>query len=72
LCESFSTRSLAGDYLHQRCLLGHGLIDDGLQRTFDLAAVVVDLVQVELELHRVNLTRSRLGVSLLSVPPIAD
>jgi acyl-CoA thioester hydrolase len=43
--------ALAGDDLDEWCLLRYRLVDDRPQRTVDLAATVVDVVQVQLELH---------------------
>src|SRR6478609_3259513 len=45
------TRALPGDDLNQGRLLLDRLVDDGSQRSLDLIAPVVDVVQVELELH---------------------
>src|ERR1035438_2677602 len=42
---------LAGDDLHQSDLLLHRLVDGGSQGTINVVAPVVDLVQIELELH---------------------
>lgn len=47
-------RSLAGDDLHQGRLLGNGLVDDVPQGLVDVRAAVVDVVQVEFELHQVT------------------
>src|SRR5215472_7912486 len=44
-------RALAGDDLDQRRLLGLGLLDDRPQGPVDVLAPVVDVVQVELQLH---------------------
>lgn len=43
--------SLSGYYLDQRTFLGNGFVDDREQRPIDVAASVVDLVEVEGELH---------------------
>src|SRR5215469_2930284 len=43
--------ALAGDDLDQRRLLRRGLIEDPLERTLDLAAPVVDVMQVQRQLH---------------------
>jgi Luciferase-like monooxygenase len=45
------TGTLARNDLHQRRFLGHRLIDDRPQGTIDLTTTVVDLMQVELQLH---------------------
>src|ERR1035437_5205677 len=45
--------ALARDDLDQRCLLQDCLVDDCAQCTVDVTAVVVDVMQVELELHSV-------------------
>src|ERR1700754_3385425 len=45
---------LARDDLHERGLLRHGLVDHRSQRLVDLPAPVVDVVQVEFELHAVQ------------------
>src|SRR5215469_13680693 len=45
-------RTLARDDLDHRRLDPDRLVDDVLQRLVDVPAVVVDVVQVELELHR--------------------
>src|SRR5664280_449893 len=47
------TRALARNDLDQWCLLQDRLVDDGAQCTVDVSAVVVDVMQVELELHAV-------------------
>src|SRR6185437_3657541 len=44
-------RALARDDLNKRGLLGHGLVDDRLQGPVDVLPAVVDVVQVELQLH---------------------
>src|SRR4051794_39521178 len=44
-------RALPGDDLDERCLLRDGLGHDRGERVFDLVPAVVDVVQVELELH---------------------
>src|SRR5581483_3417909 len=44
--------ALARDYLDEGRLLGHRFLDDLLQGSVDLLAAVVDVVQIELELHR--------------------
>src|SRR5262244_465849 len=44
-------RALARDDLHQGGLLRHGLVDDRLQGPVDVLPAVVDVVQVELQLH---------------------
>src|SRR5215468_6111493 len=44
-------RALARDDLNERRLLRHGLVDDRLQRPVDVLPAVVDVVQVELQLH---------------------
>src|SRR5207302_8608071 len=44
-------RTLAGDDLDQRRLLGDSLVDDRLECLVDLAATVVDVVEFELQLH---------------------
>ena len=51
------TRTLPGDDLHQGSLLGNGLVDDGAKCPVYLRALVVDVVQVEFELHRCILPR---------------
>src|SRR5450631_1635669 len=43
--------ALSGDDLDQRRLLADRLVDDGAQRAVDIAAVVVDVMQVELQFH---------------------
>src|SRR5579859_6025739 len=43
--------ALAGDDLDERRLLRHGLVDDRAQGAVDVPAAVVDVVQVELQLH---------------------
>src|SRR6266581_789620 len=48
-------RALAWDDLDQRRLLPHGLVDDVPQRAVDVLAPVVDVMQVELELHLAGL-----------------
>src|ERR1700760_4619243 len=45
------TRTLAGNDLDQRGLLGFGLGDDVAQRPVDIGTPVVDVVQVQLQLH---------------------
>jgi hypothetical protein len=45
------TGALPGDDLNKRRLLLDRLVDDGPERSLDLIAPVVDVVQVELELH---------------------
>src|SRR5690349_4797150 len=42
---------LARDDLHLGRLLAYGLLDDAVQRLVDLAALVVDVVEVQLQLH---------------------
>ncbi len=49
--------ALAGDDLHQRRLRPDRLIDDVPQRPVDVLAPVVDVVQVQLELHRASPVR---------------
>src|SRR5436305_12865391 len=44
-------RTLARNDLHQRHLLGDRLVDDAAQRPVDVVSTIVDVVQVELELH---------------------
>src|SRR5262249_46892284 len=44
-------RALARDDLNERGLLRHGLVDDRLQGPVDVLPAVVDVVQVELQLH---------------------
>src|SRR5262249_38214230 len=44
-------RALARDDLHERGLLRHRLVDDRLQGPVDVLPTVVDVVQVELQLH---------------------
>src|SRR5581483_1861799 len=53
------TRTLAGDDLDQRCLLGYRLVDHSAKRALDLVAAVVDLMKVELQLHPPILRHSR-------------
>src|SRR6266566_9544256 len=48
-------RALARDDLDQRRLLPHGLVDDVPQRAVDVLAAIVDVMQVELELHLAGL-----------------
>jgi len=42
---------LAGDDLHQRSLLLHRFVDDVAESAVDVGAAVVDVVQVQGELH---------------------
>src|SRR5204862_892335 len=44
-------RAFARDDLNDRRLLRHGLVDDRVQGSVDVLATVVDVVQVELQLH---------------------
>src|SRR2546421_7735117 len=44
-------RALARDDLNERGLLRHGLVDDRLQGPVDVLPAVVDVVQVQLQLH---------------------
>src|SRR5215468_8770121 len=44
-------RALARDDLNERGLLRHRLVDDRLQGPVDVLPTVVDVVQVELQLH---------------------
>src|SRR5215467_2685456 len=44
-------RALPRDDLHQRHLLADRLVDDAAQGAVDVLTAVVDVVQVELELH---------------------
>src|SRR5882757_1716704 len=44
-------RTLARNDLDEGCLLGDRLVDDCPQRAVDVTASVVDVVQVELQLH---------------------
>ena len=50
-------RPLAGNDLDQRRLLRLGVLEDALQRLLDLRAPVVDVVQVERQLHLPRLCR---------------
>src|SRR3984957_11502672 len=50
-------RPLARDDLDQRRLLRLGLVEDAVQRLLDLRAPVVDVVQVERQLHLPRLFR---------------
>src|SRR6516164_1390136 len=45
-------RPLTGNDLDHRRLLRHRLVDDGTQRPVDVLAPIIDIVQVQLELHR--------------------
>src|SRR6516162_6279845 len=45
-------RALARDDFDHRRLLRHRLVNDGVQRPVNVIAPVVDVVQVQLELHR--------------------
>src|ERR1700746_184134 len=45
------SRPFARDDLDQRCLLFHRLVDDRLQRAVDVLPAVVDVVQVQRQLH---------------------
>src|SRR6266571_3735444 len=47
--------ALARDDLDQRRLLPHRLVDDVPQRTVDVLTAVIDVMQVELELHLAGL-----------------
>src|SRR3984957_9115857 len=51
------TRPFAGDDLDHRRLLRLGLVEDTVQRLLDLRAPVVDVVQVERQLHLLRLCR---------------
>src|SRR5436190_12337168 len=46
------TRSLAGDDLHEGRLLGDRLVDDAAEGAIDIESTVIDVMEVELELHR--------------------
>ena len=50
-------RALAGDDLDYRRLLRGSLVEDPLQRPLDFGALIVDVVQVQLQLHAVRLRR---------------
>jgi hypothetical protein len=60
--------SLARDDLDHRSLLGDRLVKDPLQRLVDLIAVVVDVMQVQLQLHHPSLC-STSGKASGSFPP---
>src|SRR5215471_11297488 len=51
-------RALAGDDLDYRRLLRDSLVEDPLQRPLDFRALIVDVVQVQLQLHAARLRRT--------------
>jgi len=54
--------ALARDDFDQRCLLRDRLVDDSLQRSVDLTAAVVDVVQVELRFQAASVAATQLIV----------
>jgi hypothetical protein len=61
--------ALAWDDLHLRGLLLDGLLDDPVQRPVDLAALVVDVVEIQLQLHK---SESRTPAATAGRPQIHD
>src|SRR5262249_57032481 len=53
----------AGNDLDHRRLLRHRLVDDGAQRPVDIVSSVIDVVQVQLELHHAVFLRAHPSVT---------
>jgi len=71
-------RPLAGDDLHERSLLRDGFVDHRAQCSVDVLASVVDIVEIQLELHRsivrpaVNDSAGGLAWHDTTMPTLAD